>query len=423
MAHSNQIREFLLTDAGHRAASTSTSGPEGVLTGSCGWRRRRASRPRPCARAAGDRAPRSASSSASGSALEAQIAALRSRVRRPRRRRSERSSRRTSSCAEERRGDARPHGGEPPRRARPTRTPRPAAEQVETPDESKPRRRDAAEPEIVGPAALRRRADARSRVAAFANLKRICEEHLAGPLHDRGRSTCSRTRSSPQATRSSPSRRWCASCRSRSARSSATSRTPSARCGRLAAPAGGRLPEGTHRDEPSSAASRGEPAARAVRAAALRHRHDAPLDAGDRVHQAPICEEHLPGRYDLEVIDIYQQPAPGARADQIIAAPTLVKEPRRRCAGWSATSPTRRACCMGSTCSPGVTTGMTRGGQSEMSTRDAPEARATRRGRPRAAVRGSAAWREAEETLRRHPRRAASTRWSSRARAASRSTP
>jgi circadian clock protein KaiB len=38
-----------------------------------------------------------------------------------------------------------------------------------------------------------------------------------------------------------------------------------------------------------------------------------------------ICEEHLAGRYDLEVIDIYQQPAL-AKGEQIIAAPTLIKK-------------------------------------------------------------------------------------------------
>ena len=38
-----------------------------------------------------------------------------------------------------------------------------------------------------------------------------------------------------------------------------------------------------------------------------------------------IREEHLQGRYDLEVIDIYQQPTL-ARGEQIIAAPTLVKK-------------------------------------------------------------------------------------------------
>ena len=37
-----------------------------------------------------------------------------------------------------------------------------------------------------------------------------------------------------------------------------------------------------------------------------------------------ICEEHLKGRYELEVIDIFQQPTL-AKGDQIIAAPTLIK--------------------------------------------------------------------------------------------------
>jgi len=37
-----------------------------------------------------------------------------------------------------------------------------------------------------------------------------------------------------------------------------------------------------------------------------------------------ICDEHFANRYDLEVVDIYQQPQL-ARDDQIIAAPTLVK--------------------------------------------------------------------------------------------------
>jgi circadian clock protein KaiB len=38
-----------------------------------------------------------------------------------------------------------------------------------------------------------------------------------------------------------------------------------------------------------------------------------------------ICEEHLKGRYELEVIDIYQQPIL-AKGEQIIAAPTLLKK-------------------------------------------------------------------------------------------------
>jgi circadian clock protein KaiB len=38
-----------------------------------------------------------------------------------------------------------------------------------------------------------------------------------------------------------------------------------------------------------------------------------------------ICEEYLPGRYQLEVIDIYQFPI-FAKDGQIVAAPTLIKE-------------------------------------------------------------------------------------------------
>ena len=38
-----------------------------------------------------------------------------------------------------------------------------------------------------------------------------------------------------------------------------------------------------------------------------------------------ICEEHFPDDYDLEVIDIYEDPQ-AARDEQIIAAPTLVKK-------------------------------------------------------------------------------------------------
>ena len=48
-----------------------------------------------------------------------------------------------------------------------------------------------------------------------------------------------------------------------------------------------------------------------------------------------LCEKHLTGRYDLQVIDIYQQPKL-AKGEQIIAAPTLVKKlplPLRRMIG------------------------------------------------------------------------------------------
>ena len=48
-----------------------------------------------------------------------------------------------------------------------------------------------------------------------------------------------------------------------------------------------------------------------------------------------ICEEHLKGLYELEVVDIYKN-LPLARGDQIIAAPTLIKRlpaPLRRLIG------------------------------------------------------------------------------------------
>jgi circadian clock protein KaiB len=48
-----------------------------------------------------------------------------------------------------------------------------------------------------------------------------------------------------------------------------------------------------------------------------------------------ICDTHLKGRHDLEVIDLYLNPEAAAR-EQIIAAPTLVKllpRPLRRVIG------------------------------------------------------------------------------------------
>ncbi len=48
-----------------------------------------------------------------------------------------------------------------------------------------------------------------------------------------------------------------------------------------------------------------------------------------------ICEEHLAGRYSLEVVDLYKHPTL-ADGEQIIAAPTLLKKlplPLRRFIG------------------------------------------------------------------------------------------
>jgi circadian clock protein KaiB len=48
-----------------------------------------------------------------------------------------------------------------------------------------------------------------------------------------------------------------------------------------------------------------------------------------------ICDEYLDGRYELDVIDIYQQPDL-TKGEQIVAAPTLIKSlplPIRRLVG------------------------------------------------------------------------------------------
>lgn len=60
-----------------------------------------------------------------------------------------------------------------------------------------------------------------------------------------------------------------------------------------------------------------------------------PLSTRAVVNIRRICEQHLQGRYDLEVVDITQHPTL-AEGEQIIAAPTLIKQlplPLRRFIG------------------------------------------------------------------------------------------
>lgn len=48
-----------------------------------------------------------------------------------------------------------------------------------------------------------------------------------------------------------------------------------------------------------------------------------------------LCDEYLADRYDLEIVDVYQQPEAAAR-EQLLAAPTLIKKrplPLRRLVG------------------------------------------------------------------------------------------
>jgi circadian clock protein KaiB len=48
-----------------------------------------------------------------------------------------------------------------------------------------------------------------------------------------------------------------------------------------------------------------------------------------------LCEQHLPGRYNIDVVDLMQDPTLAQR-DQIVAIPTLIRqlpEPIRRIIG------------------------------------------------------------------------------------------
>jgi circadian clock protein KaiB len=60
-----------------------------------------------------------------------------------------------------------------------------------------------------------------------------------------------------------------------------------------------------------------------------------PRSARAIANMRQICEENLHGQYDLEVVDVYENPE-ATRELQIIATPTLVKilpEPLRRFIG------------------------------------------------------------------------------------------
>lgn len=50
-----------------------------------------------------------------------------------------------------------------------------------------------------------------------------------------------------------------------------------------------------------------------------------PLSAAALANVVAICDERLKGKYDLTVVDVYQEPE-RAKREQVIAAPTLIKK-------------------------------------------------------------------------------------------------
>ena len=51
---------------------------------------------------------------------------------------------------------------------------------------------------------------------------------------------------------------------------------------------------------------------------------DAPNSVQARVNLAAICRTHLPGRYEIEIVDVFQHPK-RALIDGIFITPTLVR--------------------------------------------------------------------------------------------------
>lgn len=62
---------------------------------------------------------------------------------------------------------------------------------------------------------------------------------------------------------------------------------------------------------------------------------DAPNSSLALANLTALCLEHLPGRYEIEIVDVFKQPK-RALADNILMTPTLIKvtpSPARRIIG------------------------------------------------------------------------------------------
>ena len=172
-------------------------------------------------------------------------------------------------------------------------------------------------------------------VLAFTNLKKICEEHLKG--HYRIEIVdLLEIRNSQAATRSWHCPPSCGNSPNRSRRSSAISPTRNA-C--LSDWICARASDAVMLLKPDDLCATLEQAARApgderyilrLYVAGLTTRSSRAVS-----NLKDICDKYLEGRYDLDVIDIYQQPGL-TRGEQIVAAPTLIKKlplPIRRIIG------------------------------------------------------------------------------------------
>ncbi len=183
-------------------------------------------------------------------------------------------------------------------------------------------------------------------LTAFANLKRLCEERL----RDRYAIEVVDLLEQPQLAKDDqilaiPT--VGASCRRRCGKSSATFRTPSMSSSawtcwrkRTAPPAAAGLhrPMKRKTSKSTSATAVFEAFATRVQPRYILRLYVTgmtPRSSRAISNAKAICEKHLEGRYDLRVIDVYQEPAQVAN-EQIVALPLLIKElprPVRRIVG------------------------------------------------------------------------------------------
>ena len=175
-------------------------------------------------------------------------------------------------------------------------------------------------------------------IRAFANLRKICDEHLAGRysievidlLEDPQLGRGDQILALPTLVRRLPEPIKkiigdLSNTETRAGRAWIFVRDSGDRHGKA---------DGTRRLARLEAAP-GSRVRRALRASPVCHRHDAAVHPRDRERPRRSAKNISQGRYELEVIDIYQQPTL-AKGEQIIAAPTLIKKlplPLRRVIG------------------------------------------------------------------------------------------
>ena len=174
-------------------------------------------------------------------------------------------------------------------------------------------------------------------LTAFANLKRLCEEHLKDRYNDRSDRSHTESPGWQRETRLWQSQHWYANYPNPSERSSAIFGHRANSRGLTASPGaiGRQVKQPDKKFDVTREFEKALTTQNETFVLRLYITGMTPRSAEAIASIRTICEKHLGGHYDLEVIDIYQQPSL-AKDEQIVAAPTLVKKlplPLRRLVG------------------------------------------------------------------------------------------